>query len=162
MSTTQANPAPSTEPIRTTKRGIDLSTFEDVTLYKDVPRPHVVDSIQAALAALGNDHNRLMEIVNSGLASAAVENARTSDAGWLKLDDDGKPTQETFDGQLASNEVVNPTVLLFAKNNFDYDRAETPEAKRAAKQSAKDLIRSMPKVLEGLQKRSAAAAAASE
>lgn len=156
------NATPKPETLRTTRRGIDLSNFDDVTLYKDVPKPTAVTSIQDALHALGNDHNRLMEIVNSGLASDAVEKARLADEGWLILSEDGKATSDVFSGQLASSEVVNPTVLLFAKNNFDYDSAETSEEKRAAKQAAKDLIRSMPKVLEGLQKRSAAAAKQSE
>ena len=72
------------------------------------------------------------------------------------MDDDGKQTTEVFSGQLASTEVVNPIVLMFAKLSFDYESATTPEAKKAAKQAAKDYIRTVPKILEDIQKKSAA------
>lgn len=154
MSTTTVSPV--RVGIVTTKRGIDLSTFEDVTLYKVVVPPARVEKVNDALALLGNDHSKLMSIINQGLAADAVATSRKNMEGWCKMDDDGKQTTEVFSGQLASTEVVNPIVLMFAKLSFDYESATTPEAKKAAKQAAKDYIRTVPKILEDIQKKSAA------
>ena len=148
--------------IRTTKSGIDLNTFEDVKLYKDVPSVAEVASVQDALARLGNDHNKLLTIIRDGLQSEAVAAARGSQEGWKQIDEDGKPTDTQFSGSLANGEDVNPVVLMFAKLNFGYDEAKNADEKRAAKQSAKEMIKGMPKVLEGLKNKAARSANADE
>lgn len=147
---------------RTTKGGTDLNTFEEVLLYKDIPVVPEVKDMNDALARLGNDHKKLLSIIKDGLQQEAINKAREDASGWKVMDaETRKPTEDVFTGTLANAEIVNPTVLLFAKNNFGYDEIDSkdPESatkKRAAKDAAKDLIKSMPVILEGLKKRSAA------
>lgn len=150
------------QPKRTTKGGVDLDSFEDVLLYKDVPVVAEVKDINDALGRLGNDHKKLLGIIRDGLQQEAINSARDANEGWKVMDSETrKPTEVAFGGTLANAEIVNPTVLMFAKNNFGYDEIDgkdpkSAEKKREAKQAAKDLIKSLPVVLEGLKKRSAA------
>jgi hypothetical protein len=149
--------------LRTTKSGLDLTSFEDVTLYKKVPVIAEVHSLEDALHRLGNDKAKLLTILRDGLQAEATRSARESSEGWKVLEE-GKETETPFEGTLANPEDVNPVVLMFAKLNFGFDdivtTKENPQAgrdaKAAAKQAAKDLIRSMPQVLTALQKKAAA------
>jgi hypothetical protein len=147
---------------RTTKSGIDLSTFDDVLLFKDVPLVAEVADIPDALARLGNDNKKLLAIIRDGLQAEAIRAAREDSNGWKKTDENGKPTDEVFNGTLASNEVVNPVVLMFAKLNFGYDKATNADEKRVAKDKAREMIKGMPVVLEGLRTKSLEAAGQSE
>jgi hypothetical protein len=148
--------------LRTTKSGLDLTSFEDVTLYKKVPIIAEVHSLEDALSRLGHDKAKLLTILRDGLQAEATRSARESSEGW-KIFEDGKETEKTFEGTLANPEDVNPVVLMFAKLNFGFDEIVTDpknpqegrDKKVAAKQAAKDLIRSMPQVLTALQKKAA-------
>ena len=152
MATSQTTPAP--VPKITTKSGTDLATFEDVRLYKAVPTVPPVQSVADALLRLGNDNARLLSIINEGLQSEAIEKARQSDDGWMLLDENGKETTEAYTGSLANSEDVNPVVLMFAKLMFGYDEAaakKDADGKRAAKDKAREAIKGMPQVLDGLR-----------
>lgn len=165
---TQATPSPATPaPKRTTKAGINLENFEDIIVYKDVPEVSEVTSLDDALGRLGNDTKKLFSIIRSGLQEQAIEAARNSADGWLLMTDDRKPVTDPsgalvpFTGALADAEDVNPVVLQIAKSAFDYDSidSEDPksaEKKRESKQAAKDLIKTMPKILDGLKRKAAA------
>ena len=145
--------------IRTTKRGLDLTSFEDLTIYKEVPVVAEVANVEDALARLNGDNSKLLSIIRDGLQQEAVSEARKSADGWKLIDEDGKPTETAFAGSLANSEDVNPVVLMFAKLNFGYDDAKNADEKRAAKQAAKDMIKQMPPVLEGLRKKAEASSA---
>lgn len=149
-----ATPAP--EKVKTTKRGIDLATFEDVSLYKEIPSVPPVVSVEDALKRLNHDNKKLLAIIGEGLQAEAVRLARESNDGWMQIDENGKLTTEVYTGQLADSEDVNPVVLMFAKLNFGFEEATTREAKRESKENAKELIKTMPKIIEGLQKKAAA------
>ena len=143
----------------TQKSGINLTDFEDVKLYKQVPVVAPVTSVPDALARLGNNHERLLEILTSGIQAEATEKARNESDGWFLYDAEGNETKETFGGSLAKNEIVNPAVLQIAKSAFGYDEAPDSDSKRAAKQAARDLIKATPAMVEGLRKKSALAGA---
>lgn len=154
MATSQTNPASSApQTVRTTKSGLNLDNFEDVSLYKDVPVVEPVKSVEDALHRLGNDHARLLSILTQGLQSETVEAARTSADGWLTFED-GKPTDSVFSGTLVPEEaspMVNNLVLSLAKNVFSYNEAKDADERRAAKSAARDFIKSNETMLNGLK-----------
>ena len=141
-------------PVVTTKSGIDLDSFQNVSLYKVVPAIPPVTDVKDALARLGNDHAKLLTIIHAGLQAEAVTSARSNSDNWL-VSEDGKKTDKTYSGSLIRSEVLNPAVLLIAKMNFDYDKATDADSKRAAKDSAKKMISEMPQMVAGLKKKSA-------
>jgi hypothetical protein len=147
--------APTTK--TTTKSGIDLATFEDVLLAKEIPLVPPVTSVQQALSLLNNDTSKLLAIIQDGLQDIEVEKARETTDGWMQTDDNGKSTNVPFTGQLANPTDVNPVVLQFAKLMFDYDEAPDADAKRKAKEMARAEIKKMPQILASLQKKAAKA-----
>lgn len=166
MGTTVTNPAVA-ETSRTTKKGIDLASFDTVSLYKKVPVVAKPASVEAALHLLNNDHNKLISIIHQGLQSEAIETARADNTGWLVIGEDDKDTELPFEGQLANPEDVNPMVLMFAKQMFDYDEIakddpKSAEKKAEAKRQSREMIKSMPKILEGLQRKAAKSKPAAE
>lgn len=159
---------PTTEvlkPVRTTKSGIDLSTFTDVSLYKTVPPVPAVESLKDALARVQNNEAKLLTIIRDGLQAEAVSSARDNQAGWLKQDDDGKDTSEVFEGTLVSGEILNPLVLNLARTcpcvisrngvevEVTWEDAKSADEKRAIKAATVDFIRSTPRIMEGLKKK---------
>lgn len=143
---------------RTTKGGLDLNTFENVKLFKEVPIVPPVTSVEEALARVGNDTSKLMKLLTDGLQSEAVEAARSDNSDWKMIDADDKDTEQVFEGTLANTEDVNPVVLMFAKLNHGFDDIDSKapnsaDLKRAAKQAAIADIKEMPKVLDGLRRK---------
>jgi hypothetical protein len=166
----------SPKPMRTTRSGIDLASFEDVKLFKDVATVPAVTSVQDALSRLGNDHAKLLSIIHGGLQAEAVKSANESDSDWLKFDQDGKETTEVFAGQLVSSEVLNPMVLNLSRYNpvnvirggkeveITWDECQSREEKQAVKAATLEMIRTTPRLVTILQKKMTAvsAGAASE
>jgi hypothetical protein len=143
--------------LRTTKSGVNLADFSDVSLFKSVPQVAEVISIDDALARLGNDPKKLFAVITDGLNGLAVEEARKSTEGWLTVDENGKDTAEVFTGTLVSPEVLNPVVLMLAKLNHGFDEIpkgeKSADLKRAAKEKAMEDIKQSPIVLAGLKKK---------
>jgi len=134
--------------------------MSDVKMFKTVQAPPKVDSVNAALAHLGNDHAKLLEIINSGLKEAEIEKARTSAEGWVTVDEEGNETP--FSGTLIEKEEdvknVNNLVLSLAKMAYGYDDADAISdvdkkraAKRESKEQAKEHIRNDAKMLNGIK-----------
>lgn len=164
-------PTATTEKVttRTTKRGLSLETFDDVLLYKEVPIVRAPTSLHEAEQMVGNDMATLLKIVHEGLQARAVEQAREQSEGWLVMPENGTPSSNdsAFTGQLANPEDVNPIVLQFAKLMFGYDdiKSTDPDSadkKRKAKDAAREQIKSMPNILQALQKKATQSAPAGE
>jgi hypothetical protein len=151
--TNQAPAAPA--PKLTTKKVKNLDTFEDVLLAKTVPTVPPVVSVEEALHRVGNDHKKLLSLIQEGLQADAIEQARNSNDGWFETDEDGDPTDVEFTGTAADSKVVNFAILNVAKIMFDFDAATTKEQKREAKKLAAEEIKSNPRMLASLQKRAA-------
>ncbi len=130
----------------------DLDSFEDVTLIKSYTAPTVA-SVQEALAHLGNDSGKLIEIINAGLDKHAEKAASIEPTGWLQENEEGEPT--AFSGTQADNKKVNSLVLTLAKTVFGFEKGMTREQKQAAKQSAGEMIRNTAAIKEGLRKSAA-------
>lgn len=152
---TNATPAPGVESIRIQKTVFDLESFEDVTLVKEVPFSPVA-AIDEALARLGNDSAKLLAVVNDGLRSELRSTERDNSEGYFLADEDGKPSGETFAGIAADNAKVNAVVLAMAKSVFGLNPSMSKEQKRAAKDSAVNLVRTTPAIVEGLRVSAAA------
>ena len=158
------------ETTRTTKSGIDLSSFADVKMFKDVPTVAEVASVNDALARLGNDHAKLLMVIRDGLQAHTIEQARNEPTGWKLFDENDNETETEFSGTLVTDtKDLNQTILNMAKIMFGYDEADAitdvekkREAKRQAKESAKEFIRSNEKILAGLKARAAKASSKSE
>jgi hypothetical protein len=152
---------PTNPKIRTTKSGVNLEDFSDVSLFKEVPQVAAVESIQDALARLGNDEKKLFSVITDGLNSLAVEQARKDPSGWLEVDENGKDTAVVFSGTLVSPEVLNPMVLQIAKLNHGFDEIpksdKSPDLKREAKEKAMEDIRNSPLIVAGLKRKMEAA-----
>ena len=150
--------------IKTLKSGIDLNSFADVKLYKEVAVIAEVSSVDQAREMLGDDEKKLLEIITRGLQGEAVEAARKNDEGWKIAE-----TEESFSGTLISNEILNPMVLTLSKYNpakvlrdgvefeITWDECKTPEEKRTVKDSTISMIRETPRLLNSLKSKMAAA-----
>lgn len=146
--------------VLTTKAGTNLETFDEVKMYKRIPKVAPITSVNDALAQVGGDHAKLFTLLTNAVQAHAIEAARQSNDGWKVMDEDGKETEEAFTGQLAIPEVVNPYVLFFAKNEFGFDKPDaTPDSRRKAKEDAREYIRTNEVLLNSLKKKSAALAA---
>lgn len=129
----------------------DLATFAEVTVRKEstfVP----ADSVQSALARLGNDNAKLMKAINEGLKAEERRQLGDTPGDWLVVDEDGKTTDQPFQGIQADNVKVNLFVLQMAKTVYSYNKDMTAEQKTAAKAAAIEMIKSTPVIFEGMKK----------
>lgn len=141
-----------TNKIPVQKTVFDLDLFDEVTLVKDYEFTPVT-SVQEATERLGNDSAKILSVINDGLRAEMRRIAVADQTGWLREDEDGNRTP--FAGTLANLKLVNQCVLSMAKTVFGFSKDLSPDAKRAAKQSAQDLIKNTPAIREGLQKTAA-------
>ena len=154
MSTTPIKQAPITRTI------FDLSTMDEVTLVKAVPDFIPAENSAEVLARVGNDSIKLLAIMNDGLRAAereAVAN-NTDPFHTYELDESGEPTDKVngpFTGIAADSGKVNALVLTLAKTVFGYAKNLTKPEKKAAKESALEMIRTNDAIKAGLQKSAA-------
>lgn len=131
----------------------NLDTFTEVTLVKEVPFAPV-STVAEALAALGNDDNALLAVINKGLESNARKDAKSVPTGWHTFTEEGEVNGE-FSGTPADIKKVNALVLTLAKTVFGYDNNAPLAEKKAAKESAKAMIQGNTQIREGLKKSAA-------
>ena len=132
------------------KSVLDLNTFEMVELFKDAPAPIApVESVQDAIARVGNDTPKLLALITSALQAQENKIAKANPDGWL--DEDG----EAFDGTPADEKKVNSIVLTLAKLN-GFEKGAEKDVKRAAKDTARTIIRNTPAIMDSLKKNAAA------
>lgn len=131
----------------------DLETMDEVVLFKDVEFSPV-QSVEAGLAAVGNDTAKFLAIVNKGLESYVSENAIADPAiPWKQEDEEGVITD--FTGTIADAKIVQNLILSMAKSVFGYAKDIAKNAKKAAKENAMTLIRSTPAIRDGLKSQAA-------
>jgi hypothetical protein len=113
-----------------------------------------VNSVAEASDRLQNNTNKLIEVINRGLR-VEVMNAAAKDESipWYVVDEDGKVTDQVFDGIPADEKIVNQLILTLAKSAFDYDKDAPIEERRAAKESAMQMIKDSPQIREGLRRK---------
>jgi hypothetical protein len=132
----------------------DLDTMTDVTLFKEVEFTPAMTT-EEALKRVGNDAKKFLSIINEGLESETRRSAVNDPSiPWLQENDEGE--KSAFAGTPADSKAVNGLVLNLAKSVFGYTKEASPETKKAAKQSAMDMITSNDAIREGLKKNAAA------
>jgi hypothetical protein len=146
-----------------TKTLFDLGSFEEITLVKPVEFMPPAD-VNEALSRLGGDTSKLMSVIADGMLTEYKNTLRRTADGWhtFKEDSDGEPTSEIngeFTGQVADMKKVNNLKLSLAKSVFGFEKSMSKEAKRAAKESAAEMIKNTPAIREGLAKTAALAEA---
>jgi len=132
----------------------DLDTMDEISLIK-VKDFTPAQSAKEAMDRLEGNADLFLAVINEGLATQEKRALKNDTTPWQVLDEDGKPTGP-FQGTPANAKAVNGLVLSLAKNVFGYAKEQPIEQKRAAKESALDMIRSNEVMKNGL-KRSAAA-----
>jgi hypothetical protein len=151
MSTTVT--APTQNELIVTKEVFDLDQFNEVKIGKKVAYEPIT-TIDQALDRMANDQDRLVKIINSGLAEELKREARQSDEGWHSFDDEGK-LNGPYDGTVANPKKVNIIVLGLAKSVFGFNKDMTKEQKRSAKEMAMQFVKSNETIREGLKKNAA-------
>jgi hypothetical protein len=154
MATSNVSLKPESKPVTTS--GIDLDSFDQVSLYKDVPEVPAVVSMQDALARVGNNEKSLFAIIQAGLQEEARKKAEAEESGWLKFDEDGEKTDEVYKGTLVFGEIINPLVLRTAKDFFNWptkSSATSADEKKAAKAGALSMIRESPRFMDMIKRR---------
>lgn len=141
------------EQLTVQKTIFDLDTFSEATVVINGEFSPVANT-QEALARVGNDTAKFLELVNEGLRAEAQRSLRTSVSGWHSLTDEGEVNGE-FSGTIADIKAVNALVLTLAKTVFGYSKDLGAEQKKGAKESAMGMIKNTPAIRDGL-KRSAA------
>lgn len=133
----------------------DLDTFEEVTLQKKVLFTPIKDQ-DAALTMLSTDGEKMLRIINKGLEAELRSVEKKNPAGFQVVEDGDLKGEYT--GTPANMANVNSLVLTMAKTMYGFSKDLSPEAKRTAKDAAKDFIRSQPAIKENLKKQAAASA----
>lgn len=146
----EATAVPTVNSKRIYKDVFDLESFESVRLAKDVVLDPPVTSIEEALGRVGNDAAKLLKILNDGLIQETITAAEET-PGFLVFDEENKTLGGEFTGQSANEDAVKTLVLSIAKGVFGYEKSKPVEAKRAAKESAMNLIKSNEQMRAGLK-----------
>lgn len=150
-----ATPLPDgAKPIRVQRSVFDLDSRDDVTLVKSGTfQP--VSSMQDFVTRLGNDSEAILAIVNDGLEEYDRKRlAADESVKWQIEDEDsgelaeftGTPISEEKSKQLAAN------VLQMAKMSFGFAKGAGREKNKAAKTAAREMLLSLPQVIETLKK----------
>lgn len=141
--------------IKSQKSMFALETMDEVTLVKTTEFAPVT-TMKEFLDRLGNDTEKVLSVLNTGLQTETRKSLEGDDSiPWMQETDDGKLVP--FAGKTADSKQVGTLQLTLAKTVFGYSKDAPVEEKRAAKESALQMIRDTPKILEGLQKTAASA-----
>lgn len=133
----------------TTKTVLDLGTFDKVTLIKNVPLPEKPKTLAEATALVGNNMDRLMELIYQGLATESVEKAREDSSNWFVMDGANK-FGAAYTGSFADEaktDNINLMILNLAKAggyNQDLPLAE----RNRLKDQAKAFIKANPAMIQ--------------
>jgi hypothetical protein len=137
----------------------DLNTMDEVLLIKKGTFAQV-ESLEEAKMRVGGDTEKFLSIINEGLKAEAGR-AMVNDPAvpWLVEDEEGNTTP--FDGKPADKKIVGGLILNLAKSVFGYAKGLAPAEKKAAKESAMEMIKTNEVMKAGLIKNAAAQSAAS-
>lgn len=141
--------------ITVTSSVFDLDTMDEVSLVKTAEFSPAT-SAKEAMERLNNNPEAFLAAINEGLLTQAKQALKKDTSSpWQTVDEDGKVVG-AFSGTPANSKGVNTLILTLAKTIFGYAKDAKLEDKRAAKESALEMVRGNPQMKEGL-KRSAVA-----
>lgn len=152
-----ATPTPAVSDLRRQREIFDLNTMDEVLLIKKgnfAP----VESLEEAKTRVGGDTTKFLAIINEGLkAEAGRSMVNDPSVPWLVEDEEGNTT--VFEGKPADKKIVGGLILNLAKSVFGYAKGLAPAEKKAAKESAMEMIKTNEVMKAGLIKNAAAATA---
>ena len=143
---------PKVETRKTNMTVFDLQVFDDVKLTLEVPLPTKPDSIEAALAAVGNSKDALLKVIHDGLCEQAVEDAKKHPETFHVVDEEGE-AGELYTGTPVDEKKgksINLSVLNLAKA-MGYDKSLPLVKRNELKKQAFDALRSNPALIAMLQ-----------
>jgi hypothetical protein len=147
------NPTTKTEnaprKLKVTRTVFDMNEFESTTVGKMVDFKPVGD-VGEALAELGNDQAKLLELINKGREAAVRDEAYRASEGWNELDEKNAVTATPFEGLITEPKQVNQTVSVLAKTVYGLTKGMTAEQKKTAKNAAMEMVKNTPAIREGL------------
>lgn len=139
--------------LRITRNVFDLDSRDYVEVIKTVEFTPVENTADA-LAIVGNDAKKFLEIVNAGLRDYQRDQAANDDSvAWQTESEDG--TLQPFSGTTLTEEKskqLAANVLNMAKMLFGYNKDMSREDKRSAKDKATEMLLGNPAVIEALKK----------
>jgi hypothetical protein len=151
-------------PLEVTKVVFDLDSKGEVTVRK-VGDFTPVENMEQFVQRLNSDAALILKLANKALENYTEDQlSADSNVPWqlVEEDENGNESLSPFSGTLLSPEKskgLNATVINLAKVIFGYAKQMVPgdvnanrEAKKAAKQSALNMILSNPAAIEGLRK----------
>ena len=151
-------------PLEVTKVVFDLDSKGEVTVRK-VGDFTPVENMEQFVQRLNSDAALILKLANKALENYTEDQlSADTNVPWQQVEEDenGNETLVPFSGTLLSPEKskgLNATVINLAKVIFGYAKQMVPgdvnanrEAKKAAKQSALNMILSNPAAIEGLRK----------
>ncbi len=135
----------------TQKTVFDLQKFDDVKLVKSYDVPSKPSTLEEALAAVGNDQSKLLEVIHEGLVAAANDAAYNDANGWnVEIDGETLP----YSGQYADEnktKLINGAVLNLAKLQAGGSWDTLDKTKKASfKDSAIQMLRDNPAMLKSI------------
>lgn len=148
---TTGTPAP-TPTQAATMTVFDLTAFDDVKLFLAVPLPPKPTTLEEALAAVGNDTAKLLEVIHEGLSADAIDRAKSNPHSFYIVDDDGKPTSTLYTGKFADEDkgkLIGNAILAIAKMN-GYEKSLPREVKASLKEKATQFLRDNPAMLSSI------------
>jgi hypothetical protein len=139
---------------KTTRTVFDFATFDKVDLVKEFTLPAKPTTTQEALAAVGHDTSKLLDIIYKGLVAEAQDSAYNDLTGFRLVNEDGEPG-DVYEGKCADTDgdrmkQINGAVLNIAKM-FGYSQSLSKEQKREIKEKAMQSLRNMPEVMKTIQ-----------
>lgn len=129
----------------------DLKTFDDVKLTLDVPLPAKPTTLEEALAAVGNDSQKLLDVIHEGLAADAIVQAKKNPHQFFVVED-GTQTTKLYDGTFADEakgKLINNAILALAKMN-GFEKSLDPKKKAELKERATQFLRENPSMLSNI------------
>ncbi len=146
-------PTTSNGTAKVTRTVFDLTAFDDVKLVKPaVALPNKPTSIEEALAAVGNNAAKLLDVIHEGLVAEAKAVAYDNIEGFQVVNEDGS-VGEVYTGKYADEDkgkLINNAILSLAKMQ-GYDKSLPPERKRELKEKATSFLRDNPAMLATIQ-----------
>ena len=140
-----------TKPIQ--KTVFDLKLFDDLKIGKTYVVPQTPATIEDALAAVGNDKDKLLEVIGRGLDAHARDLATADNTGWKVFGEDGELAEE-YSGTFADEskgKKIAAVVLSLAKMQ-GYEKSLPAEKKAAIKENVLSMLRANPVFLGDLAK----------
>lgn len=134
-----------------TRTVFDLGVFDKVELTKDFVAPTPPTSIEQALALVGNDSGKLLNLIYEGMIAESRANQYNEISGFHTIGEDGEPAATEYAGKYADGDrakaislMVNSMAKAFSAGTWD---SINSDAKKSFRNQAIKMVRENPAML---------------